>query len=227
MSKTAGSRISFALACVLGFSLTGASVLANSATFDASLSDRPCDIVTPQMVATTFDVPEENLKQSEPMESWCSYELEEGHKTLEVILRVSVFDTNKAATKSFHDSTRSMSAEEMTEQLKALGVEFDESDIQFARDLGLPDPRPSGLQFEDVDSIAEQARFNTNEGSLYLLQDNLQITLNAFYGPSMTIPDKITSFEGLEKATSIWKEDTMDERKEQAIALAKVTLAAL
>lgn len=226
MSMMRPSSISFALAFALGISLAGNSTLANSAPFDTSIGDRPCEIVTAQMVATTFDIPEKNLQQSKPMEHWCSYDMEKDGKTVSVSFQVIAFETKKDAAESFRDSTRSMSAQEMTEKLKALGVEFDESDIQFARDLGLSDPRPTGVQFEDVDGIADKARFLTSEGSLYLLQDNLQIMLSAFYGPDMTIPDEIT-FEAIQKATSAWKEDTMDERKKQTITLAKTALAAL
>lgn len=226
MSMMRRTKISFALACTLGFSLTSNAALANSATFDTSLGDRPCEVLTARMVATTFDIPEKSLQQSNLMKYWCSYDMEKNGKNVSVNFQVLAFDNKKAAAESFRDSTRSMSAEEMTEKLKALGVEFDESDIQFARDLGLSDPRPTGLQFEDVDGVADQARFLTSEGSLHLLQDNLQITLNAFYGTDMKMPDEIT-FEALEKTTSAWKQDTMSQRKEQAITLAKAALTAL
>lgn len=219
-------RIPFAFIGVLSFSWINSISLANGATFDTSFSDTPCEVITAQMVATTFDIPEKNLEQSKPMPSACSYEMEENGKILSVYLIVNVFEDKKTAAESFHDSTRSLSAQEMTEKLKAAGVEFDESDIKFARDMGLPDPRPTGLQFEDVDGIADQARFLTDEGSLYLLQDNLQIILNAFYGPDMPIPN-VTTFEALEKADSAWKKSTMDERKDQAVALAETALAAL
>lgn len=219
-------KICFSLIGMMSFSWISSISSANGATFDTSISDKPCDIVTANMVATTFDIPEKNLEQSKPMPSACSYEMEDNGKILSVYLIANVFENKKTAAESFHDSTRSLSAQEMTEKLKAAGVEFDESDIKFARDMGLPDPRPTGLQFEDVNGIADQARFLTDEGSLYFLQDNLQIILNAFYGPDMVLTDQ-SSFEALEKETSTWKKDTMDERKEQAITLAKAALAAL
>ena len=222
MSIIKRSRISFALACALGFGLVGNCALANGATFDTSLGDRPCDVVTAQMVATTFDVPEKSLQQSEPLKSWCAYELEESGKTLEVLIYVATFDGAAAAKKDLRDSSRSMSAEEISEQLQAMGIAFDESD----NDSNLPMPQPTSVTFEDIDGIANQARFNTNEGWLHLQQNNLRINLSAFYGPNMRMPDQI-SFKAMVEADSAWKEETISKRKEQAIKLAKIALAEL
>lgn len=225
MDIMTGSQVCFSLVCALCLSLIGVgSALAGSKTYDTSLAERPCDIVTADMVATTFGVPVDNLQQSGPEAPLCSYQLEEDGKSLDVLLTVVAFDTDKAAAEGFRDATRSMSAEEVSARLEELGIELDESDEQFARDIGIPEP--TGVQFEDVENIADQARFQTGEGSLHLQQGNLWITLTAYYGPDMKIPDEIT-FESVEKATSAWKKDTMDERKEQVIALAKAALAAL
>lgn len=221
------TRFFFALVYVFGLGLTSVgSAVAGSKSYDTALEGRPCDIVTADMVATTYQVPVKQLKQSQPVESLCAYEMTGSGKILNVKLSVAVFDTNKAAEAAFISSTRSMTVQDMAEKLKELGIEFDEEDRQFARDLGLPDPQPTGVQFQDVDGIADQARFQTDEGVLHVQQGNLLMKLDAFYGPSMKKPDTLT-LAAMEGATSSWKQDTMDERREQSTALAKAALAAL
>jgi hypothetical protein len=232
MSLMPPSQISFSPAFSPSHGLTdGGTALAGRATYDASLKDRPGDIVTKRMVATTFNVALEDLQQSHPMASWCSYKMIESDKTLNVDVSIRVYDTDEAAAENFRNSTRSMTAKEMVDVRRAVREKAGGSD---KRDTATQNVltnvvsaiQQHGIQFEDVDGIADQARFETTEGTLRLQQGNLRITLSAFYGPDMTIPDVVTA-ETIIKAVTTWQQNTMSKRKEQAIALAKVALAAL
>lgn len=221
------TRFLFALVYVFALSLISVdTAVAASKSYDVALESQPCDIVTADMIATTYQVPVKQLKQSEPVESLCAYEMTGNGRILSVKVSVAVFDINKSAEDAFISSTRSMTAQGMAEKLNEFGIEFDEEDRQFARELGLPDPQPTGVQFEDVKGIADQARFQTDEGVLHVQHGNLLMKLDAFYGPSMKKPDTLT-LAALEEATSRWKQDTIDERREQSTALAKAALDAL
>lgn len=233
MSLMPPSQISFSPAFSPDHDLTGRGIeLAGSATFDPSLKNRPGDIVTKKMVATTFRVALEDLQQSQPMASWCSYKMIENGKTLNVDVSIRIFDTDEAAAEDFFDSTRSVTASEMAKARKAIrekagnSAKLDASAAQNTFTNGVSAMQQRGIQFEDVKGIADQARFETTEGTLRLQQANLRMTLSAFYGPDMTIPDVVTA-ETLIKAVNTWQQNTMRLRRKQTIALAKAVLAAL
>lgn len=62
MSIMVRSGVYFALACVLGLRpITTGTALANNKVYDTSLEDRPCNILTADMVATTLNLPTETL----------------------------------------------------------------------------------------------------------------------------------------------------------------------
>lgn len=207
----------------VAFSL-GSMMMASAATADEP--PQPCTLLTPDMLATTLEIPAEDVPQPHTLESMCLYQMETEANNLEVMLMVAAFDTNKAAKAKFRESTRDMTPEEIKEKLKELGIERDESDKQFAKDLGLPDTQPSGVQFEEISQVGDEARFESTNGTLYVLHNNLMLTLTAYYGTAMTIPDAV-SFEALHDAETEWTESTMEKRRNQAVALAKTVVDAL
>lgn len=219
---TTGQRISAALALALG--LGGGAAVAGGASFDASLEDRPCDILTMRMVAATFDVPEDELQQSQPIASWCAYEMEEPGETLNVSFSAHTYDTAAPAAEDFRNSTRSMTANELAETLKTILGEDDDDPDNIEKLI--METQPDGIQFEDVDGVAERARFETGEGALHLLIGNMRMTITAFHGPDMAMPNEFTA-EAMMNALGDWKQETMSVRKEQAISLAKAVLAEL
>ncbi|HHX35842.1 MAG TPA: hypothetical protein GX719_11295 [Gammaproteobacteria bacterium] len=225
--KTLGHS-SFALVCALTFSVIGAETAsAAGKIYDTSLAEKPCAILTTDQVATTLNIAPDKLEQSGPEVPFCIYEMDDDGKTVEVTLVVSAFDTDKAAAKSFHELTQDRTAEEITQMLQELGIDADEDESDSI--ASITKPETTGVQFESIKGIAEQARFQTNEGALHLLQGNLYLVLMAYYGPVMPVPENIayTDFAALEKASSAWVQDTMDVRKEQTTALAKAALEAL
>lgn len=207
----------------VAFSL-GSMVMANAATADEP--PQPCNLLTPDMLATTLEVSAEDVPQPNSLESMCMYQMETDAKSLEVMLMVGAPDTKKAAKAKFREATRDMTPEEITEKLKELGIERDESDKQFAKDLGLPNTQPSGVQFEEINGVGDEARFESTNGTLYILHNNLMLTLTAYYGSAMPIPDAV-SFEALNDAETEWTESTMEKRRNQAVALAKTVVDAL
>lgn len=206
-----------------------ASAWATSKTYDTSLAEKPCNIVTAKMVADTFKVPVEQLEQSDSIIPLCFYEMEENGKIVDVTLSITAFESDNAAAESFREATQSMTATQMAQSLEELGIDLDEADDQPIGGITMPDMQPSGVQFESIQNLAKQARFQTNKGVLHLLEGNLYMILHAYYGKEMPIPNNfsVTDYADLEKATSAWTAETIDVRKEQTVALAKAALKAL
>lgn len=234
MSIVTLPRSALAIACALALGAAGSvSAMGNTAMFDPALEDQPCKIVTAELAATALDVPEDSIEQSNVIASQCSYELvDEGDETLSVEITIDAYDTDEGAAEEFRNAARSVSSEEITDTMAVIKEMLDDGDSQNANAQqdaaegvasGLAQ---NGIQFEDVNGIADQARFDTSDDTLQLQQGNLRIKLRAFHGPAMPIPDEITQ-KTMKKLLNTWMQDTMTERKQQAIDLAKVTLAAL
>lgn len=216
-------RTFLALAVAAGLGVAGATAaIAGNASYDASLADKPCDIVTSGMVATLFNVPAGDLEQVEPSAGWCHYGMEAQGKSLEVTLSVVALKTDKAAAEAFGEATRSKSRDEMAADVKENFIDEDDPPGTFEKmTAGLPD---GGLQFEDVERLGDQARFETTYGTLVVQRGNLLLRLSAYYGPHMPMPDAPT-MEAMTKADAEWTQRTIDERLQMATELAKAALA--
>lgn len=203
----------------------------DSATYDMARADEPCAIVTAQMVATTFDLPEANIEQSSVMSSKCSYEMKEDDRRLDVEVSVDAYETDRQAAETFRQATQSMSSEEVSDALNSVRQQAGQDgglDTDAKRDaagsIGSGLQQGGGIQFQDVDGVADQARFDTSDGTLQVLDGNLRIRLNAYYGPGMAMPDRQGSIDA---AFAAWMEETMEERKRQSVKLAKMAVAEL
>lgn len=229
MSLAILSRNALAIACVLALGVTGSvSAMGSTPMFDAALEDQPCEIVTAAMVAKALDIPESSIEQSNVVASRCSYKLEaEVDKVLIVEVAIDVYETDESAAEVFYNATRSISSDKIAGTMAALTDSAEYSNAQQDAAEGMVSGLfQNGIQFEDVDGLADQARFDTGDGTLQLLQDNVRIKLRAFYGPSMPLPDKITS-ETIMKTLNNWMQDTMSQRREHAVKLANIVLEAL
>lgn len=218
-----------AIACVLALGEAGSvSAMGSAPMFDTALEDQPCEIVTVTMVATALDIPEGSIEQSNVVASRCAYELkDDGDKALSVEVMIDVYDTDESAAEVFRNATRSMSSDEIADTMAALTDSAENDHARQDASEGIVSGLfQNGIQFEDVDGLADQARFDTSDGTLQLQQDNLRIKLRVFYGPSMPIPENFSS-ETIMKALNSWMQDTMSQRREQAVKLAKIALEAL
>lgn len=221
-----------ALTCAFSLGLGGSGAMAGEATYDTALEDTPCEVVSPQMVATALEVPKEALEQSDMISSRCYYEMDEDGKTFNVEVVIRAYDSDAGAAEEFGNATRSVSSEEIKDAMAALSGAGDDADAQgsdteqAAAEGIATGLAQTGIQFEDVDNLADQARFATSDGTLELLQGNLRISLTAYYGPAMPHPDEYTT-KAIMQAQSDWIDDTIGQRKAQAIKLAKLVLATL
>ncbi|MHA6687275.1 hypothetical protein [Mesorhizobium sp. A556] len=145
-------------------------------------------------------------------------------------LGVDVFDTAEAASSNFRSVTRGMSAKEVSDAMDGIvnkateKVELDSGTKQGAAKQLSSAGGGKGLHFEDVEGVADEARFGTRFGTLYVRQGNLQLRLGAYHGHGM-----MPSEPGKSIMTAIkeWQKETMSARKQQSAELAKAIVAAL
>lgn len=204
----------------------------SSANFDAALEDTPCEVMPAKIVADVFSIPTEEIKEAAGLSKSCNYEGKFEGKVLNVTSGIRVFETADKAASSFRSVTAGMSASEVSEAMAGVKARARESgalDTQSKQNAadGLVDGlAPGGLQFVDVENLADQARFGLNFGTLYLLHGNMRIDLTAYYGPEMSMPKTYTPGAILE-ANKAWQAETRPLRKQQSIELAKGVLAGL
>jgi hypothetical protein len=230
------SRSSLVFACAAGLGLAGCSqevgaANADSTTYDVALEDAPCSVVTTQMVATAFELPASAIEQSNVMSSTCAYEMKRDGEKLKVEVSVDAYESAEDAANQFLRATRSMSSEEVSAAMNSIQGEAERNlDTAAQKDasesIGAGMKQSGGIQFEDVNGVADQARFAVSDGTLQLQEGNLRIKLRAYYGPAMQIPD---SYEpgSMQKVVKAWMQDTMEERKAQSVKLANIALDAL
>lgn len=222
-------------AAALGVSLSacgGADADSGSeARFDTAVGENACDLVKPKTVADAFDVPAEDLEQSNYVSSECEYEWEDADASLTATVAVEVFETADKAAENFEGVTKSMSADEVSDAMSKISDAAEASgDLDSKGEQEAADAASGALSgaihFENVEGVGQKARFETNNGTLYVLEDNLRLRITAFKGPDMPLPDEISA-EAMSKAANEWHQETMPERKAQATKLAKDIIAAL
>lgn len=248
-ASSAPSMGSLALACFLGLGLSGCNDASNDdqaissdsqmntasttspAIFDASLEKTPCEIMPKELVAKTFAVPVEEIETS-VFSSTCTYEWEGDGDILEVSLDVDAFDTVEKAASSFGSTTRGMSAKEVSDAMETItdkaqeAANLDTEAKQSAAKEIAGGFGSGGLTFEDVEGVAEKARFGMRFGTLYLLQGNLKLGLSAYHGPGPATMLSESSGSIMEVMKE-WQKETLPARKQQSIELAKAIVEAL
>lgn len=190
-------------AIALTLALGGTGIPVAAATYDLSIEDRSCDIVTAQMIATALDVPADSLEQSHYVASQCDYEMERDNEDIvNVEVALDVYETDERAADYFRQSTQSMSPEDISKAMKAVRAEAKSGN----------------------DGAQEKVAAGIVSGLMQ--QGNLLIRLRASHGLDMPIPEKTTS-DSIIKAVSDWQNDTLTEHRQQTLALAKLVLAGL
>lgn len=213
------------------------SALSDIARFDKEMSKKGCELLSAELVAATFDVPADALRQFKIM--GCRYSWEGGdEETLEAgISMLQVYDSEAVAAQWFANATRSRTAEEMKAEMDKVAGRLDESE-QLDTDLKKSTAKnllnmagSKGVTFEDVASVGEEARIS-DEGTVYVRVDNLTFMVSAYKGPTAPPPD----FQGadLQQMAEIAKEnaaqwaiETAPQRKADGIRLAGAIVDAL
>lgn len=205
----------------------------NQATFGASMEDKPCEIVTGEMIVAAFGVPADALEQSSYTSANCSYDWEGEERGLSVLIHVNgVHESSQDASDYFQDLTRSMSKAEADDAMATIRAQAEKTgdaetpQEREAADAASNEIASGGLQFVDVGNVADEARFATQSGELIVRKDNLVFTVSAYHGANMPLPATLNA-ESIMNASKDWLQETLPQRKEAAVKLAKAAANAL
>lgn len=192
-----------------------------------------CDLLTAELVASTFDVPAESLNQTKMM--GCIYTW--GNDTQElkaVLLMVRVHKDTAAAAAWFAKSTKSLSAEESQAQMDEVAKRLEErEELNTTAEKSLVkvvlDAAGSkAVVFEDVANVGDEAR--SNAGGISVRVSNLTFNLSAYYGPTqpeaklagLNVNEMI---EVSKKQAQEWEAKTAPQRTQDSAKLARAMIA--
>jgi hypothetical protein len=210
--------------------------LSSAGRFDKDIRKRACEILTPALVARTFDVPEGELAQVKMM--GCTYTWKNEREELEAsVTMVRAHGSVADAARWFRNATMDKTAEELAEDKARVARRVDESErfeseAQRETAKSLMAMLPSeGVSFEDVEGIGDAARVG-EDGTLYVRVDNLTFHARAYKGPRPPELDvrgiKPQEIIAAAKArNSSWAKETAPQRKRDAATLAKAFASAL
>ncbi|HET6632743.1 MAG TPA: hypothetical protein VFG73_08560 [Rhodanobacteraceae bacterium] len=223
-SSTAGDGDKHAAAAV---------AVADSAHVDESLRKHACNLLTTAMVAEAFALPAAEIEQSNVIGSHCEYEWEgEGEEMDAKVIVKRVFDDADKAAEYFNRATRNVSTAEMAkakamlhEQLAKSGKLDSERKRTTAKAVTGGAVRDA-IAFEPVEGVADQARFDTGTGELAVRHGNLYFKISGYRGSSMPMPAKM-DFNSIRANSRKWIRETMPQRKQAAVKLARAAVASL
>lgn len=150
--------------------------------------DKGCDLLTAELVASTFGVPAENLKQMKVL--GCIYTGGNDSRKLQAhLMRPRVHKDTAAAAAWFAKTTRSRSAEEMQIEMDKIAQrledqkELDTGAKKSVAKLVLNSVGSKAVIFEDVANVGDEAR-SGEDGDLSIRVSNLTFNLSAYHGPA-------------------------------------------
>lgn len=214
-------------------------------TFLEDQRKKGCEMLSPALVAKLYSVPEDALRPIEIGGCTYSYRSADKSQVVEVsIMSITVRKDAADARMYFDNATASRSAEEIRAQLDMVMGEAKKADeidseakAKAVDQVGgamagmVPD---GGFQYEDVDGVGDAARLLAHEGNLTVLVGNMMFTVDAYAGPAAPKPDMSGAGADTDKIMAIakqanaeWMAQTRDQRKQQAIELAKAIIAEL
>lgn len=213
------------------------SASSDRAPFDRGMSKKGCELLSPELVAATFDVPADALRQFEIM--GCRYSWEGGdQETLEAgISMLHAYDSEADAALWFANATRSRTAEEMQAEMDKVAGRLEESEQldtdakkSAAKSL-LSAVDSKAVTFEDVSGVGDEARVS-NDGTVYVRVDNLTFMVSAYKGPEAPPPDlqgaNLQQMAQIAKESAArWAVETAPQRKADGIRLAGAIVDAL
>jgi hypothetical protein len=218
--------------------------LSDEARFGKDMRKKACELLSPKMVADTFGVPEGELEQRKIM--GCIYTWKGGGEIVEArITMLRAHKSEKMAATWFGNATKSLTKEEMAAQMQMVKKrvkERKEVDTKLKKDTAdkladvasdmMPD---GGVSYEDLAGVGDQARVNTNDGSVWVRVANLTFHVVGFKGKDMEQPKytaadmknikKVTAMA--KKAQQEWLKATIDQRRGDGTKLAKLIVGKL
>jgi hypothetical protein len=217
------------------------------ATFAKEISKKACEVLTPSMVAETFDVPEGELKQMKIM--GCIYSWNRKGDDDPLILEAKLMllrahDTVDEARLWFKNATADKTGKELQEDVKKVtekAKENEDVDTDLKKEtvgtIGslMAEGMKDGARYESISGIGDEAKVAERDGAVWARVGNLAFTVNAYKGPpqprlhldpkDMTNVKEITAKSM--QAQKEWLAKTHEERKKASIQLARLVIGAL
>lgn len=207
----------------------------DSVQVDAAIEKTPCELASAEMVATLFSVPVAELERESSMSSACVYSWENSDETERLDAKVKVSDVYEDAEQAalrFRAVTKGMSGADL-DHIKAgikekAAAELNSRGEKAAGAIMGKTTGSRGIQFEDVEGVGDEARFalTVGAGDLHVRVGNLYFTTSAYSGATMPMPEKMTGASIL-ASNKKWRQDTMPQRKDAAIKLARAVVDSL
>ncbi len=157
----------------------------------------PCEVVTREVLATTFALPVLEIEQSS-MSSLCVYHWAGGDELLDVTLHLSAVTDDAADARA----------------------RFEEATAEPAGKAA-PQAEPA---FEELAGLGDQARVDTRNGDVHVLRDRFYFTLNAYYGPGMPAARRPPVLPSGADARARWVQATLPQRRQAATELARTAV---
>jgi hypothetical protein len=214
------------------------------AKYDKSIRKKGCEILSPELVSSTFGVPADDLSQIKMM--GCTYTWSAEGQILEARLSMMmVHRSDEIAAQWFANATKDLSAEEAERQLDDVmdkvkdqaakgeigdGVTGKNVDTVGKAMTGVV--APGGVRYGDVVGIGDDARINLEDASIWVRVDNLTFSVAAYKGKSMPpVGHKTADLKKLaaaaQAANRAWLRDTFEQRKRDGQKLARAIVGAL
>jgi hypothetical protein len=203
---------------------------AAKAQFGEDFSKKGCEILTAELVATTFDVAADALSQMQML--GCRYDWQGEDQILEAsISMLRVHDTEAAAAGWFASATKNRTAEEMQAQLDRVAEQLEASeqlDTAVEKSMAksvLSAMGTKAVHFDDLPGVGNEARVN-DDGSVYVRVRNLTFTVSAYKGA----PAPPADFKGVDlqqmaevakQAAAEWAAATAPQRRSDGERLAR------
>jgi hypothetical protein len=204
--------------------------------FDDDMKNKSCEMLSAELVASTFNVPADALQQWKI--AGCRYGWEDDEQTLEAALSmIRVYDTEEAAASWFANATRNKTAEEMKAEMEKISARMDKSeqlDTELKKSAAksmLAMIGTKAISFEDVAGIGDEARAN-DEGNIYVRVGNLTFVVSAYKGaqePPMDMQGvDLNNMAKVAKETAdLWAVETAPQRKLDGTRLARAIVGEL
>jgi len=208
---------------------------------DKSIRKRACEWLTAELVASTFGIPAEELKQMKMM--GCMYTWRKDGQIVDAKIMMPRVHKNLAGAKMwFNNATATKTSEQLAaemDQLKTKAKAHDKLDTKLKKKvagdltdiakLGMPD---GGVRYDDVPGVGSQARVSSADGVLWVRLGNLTFQVTGYKGPDQPKPEvDLKNIDGIAKAAmkaqKDWIAATVDARKAGATKLAPLVVKAI
>lgn len=213
--------------------------------YDESLTEKACELLSPEGVGQAFGIPVAELESRSVLGCTYRWESKAGAEPMQFDARFSsirVHNDAETAKRWFANATKGMSQEEAKQAMAAVADKAKEREeidtkakekaVDQVGDAFVEFAGPDGIQFESVEGVGDEARLDLSDGGLWVRTGNLTFIISGHYGPPAPKPDmtKVGLQEMAKAALAVereWVKNTMTKRKEDATKLAAVILKAL